>query len=129
MSIDAMLRRFGGFNGAVVQAIDFCTSAGKIERTATIHLLAFDEEAVSKDAWTQVRVAARGGAVFSWIETSRLSNLALNWPVTQVVGDGMTFIDFDPLHPAPTSIGPILSHYFIGGREISIEVVDVEFTS
>lgn len=124
--IQSVLDRFDGFDGAVVQSISFHSQQGIGEREIIISLRAFSISENAEPGWKLVSITAFNHPIFSWLETTKNTNLVLNYPVVISEVEGNFIIDFDPLHAVSNNSSIKLSPFFIGGRSLSISVVAIE---
>ncbi len=124
--IKSIVDRFDGFDGAVVQSISFNSQQSISEREIIISLRAFSVSENAKTGWRLVSITAFDHPIFSWFETTKNTNLVLNFPVVISEVEGNIIIDFDPLHATSNKSSIKLSPFFIGARSLSISVVEIE---
>ncbi len=116
------LRRFNGFNGAVVLSfrVNFGTSDDDSE--VIFKLKAYCDDSGSEHGWHQVVIHVRKRVIFSWVESSWDTNLVLNFPVRLIEWNDLQIIDFDPLHARQKELGLAVSEWFVGGLDVSISI-------
>jgi hypothetical protein len=108
--------------------IGFCVdlNAGMKNASVSIALNAYSVLHFGKgegNGWGKLLITANRDIVFSWVETPRNTNIVLNYPVAVFKSDNVIGIDFDPLHKAAYSGMPAISRFFIGGRDVEIEII------
>ncbi len=117
--LTTVAERFGGFDGAIVQSLSFQAGPSVQESVVILNLLAYSEWEGREGGWKQVILTATDLPEFGWLETSKNTNLVLNYPVKILEQGRKLIVDFDPLHPVDK-----VSSFFIGGRELSLLITE-----
>ena len=120
-NIELVLKKYGWLDGALVLGIHFQTGLELSQRTAAVELKAFIVGADSKSGWRKIEISTMGKSIFGWCEIPWETNLVLNYSVKLLRHGTYDIIDFDPLHAKISKEGALLSSYFIGGAELSID--------
>ena len=97
-TIQSFLDKFGGFDGGVVQAIEFRVGSMREQNKVAIQIKAFCDIGGDEYGWHLVTLQAFDVAWFGWIEARWNTNLVFNFPVEVTTYNDIQIVDFDPLH-------------------------------
>ena len=126
-NIEAFLKRFEGFDGAIVKGFEYKPNSTSDKCELAVFLRAIDASIANSSPYSgevNLKIHIKGDVEFRMCEPGGGANVVINYEVVGYASNGKIYINFDPLHSKDWttkdwSVEEIRnSPFYVGGRQI-----------